>query len=344
MELANRAQSEFSFESAQEDIANAMRFHAFNNVIVDDFFDALESQRRHVRGYHPFIIAIVESHLDGQQYRNLFGSHESRRGLAVVTTSDVADVIVPGDRMVAYFLYYLARYALTFCAPHMSNHEDTRACIFDRKVLKSDIMHSMRSRAFCDPCRGSLITGEGSLSAKQFSAIESILTLAGRIIRDGTERSGKPRVFIGSSTAGLTIANQLQEMLDDQLSPVVWNQGTVFNLGDSTLEALENAVLEYSAGIFAFTADDLRIRDGQVEAVARDNVIFELGLFVGKLGRRRALVVQPSSEAITLPSDLRGITTATYDLQERNLAAALGPAANRIRRSLSNLQRPRYDH
>ena len=214
MELANRAQSEFSFESAQDDITDAMKFHAFNNVIVDDFFDALESQRRHVRGYHPFVIAILESHLDGQHYQNLFGSHQSRRGLAVVTTSDVAGVIVPGDRMIAYFLYYVARYALTFCAPHMSNHEDTRAS-FDRKVLKSDIIHSMRSRAFCDPCRRSLITGEGSLSAKQFSAIESILTLAGRIIRDGTERGGKPRVFIGSSTDGLAIANQLQEMLND---------------------------------------------------------------------------------------------------------------------------------
>jgi predicted nucleotide-binding protein len=275
----------------------------------------------------------------------LFGSHESRRGLAVITTFEVVDVIVPSDRMVAYFLYYLARYALTFCAPHMSNHDDTRACIFDRKILKTEIVHSMRSRAFCDPCRQSLITGEGSLNARQFSTIERILALAGRIIRDGTEKSGKPRVFVGSSTAGLAIANQLQELLGDQLSVVIWNQGTVFSLGDSTREALENAVLEYSAGIFVFTADDLRVKSsGQTDAVARDNVIFELGLFIGKLGRKRALVVLPGDESITLPSDLHGITTATFDYHERNLAAALGPAANKIRRALSELQGLQHPH
>ena len=48
--------------------------------------------------------------MDGQKFSNLFGSHRAEDGLAVATTANVADIIVPGDRMVAYILYYLARY------------------------------------------------------------------------------------------------------------------------------------------------------------------------------------------------------------------------------------------
>jgi len=58
-------------------------------------------------------------------------------------------------------------------------------------------------------------------------------------------------------------------------------------------------------------------------------------MFIGKLGRRKAFVVHPGKKCISLPSDLAGITTAPYDPDERNLAAALGPIANRIRTAVS---------
>jgi predicted nucleotide-binding protein len=54
-------------------------------------------------------------------------------------------------------------------------------------------------------------------------------------------------------------------------------------LGDSTLEALERAVLEYEFGIFVFTPDDEIHTRGELKPVARDNVVFEAGLFIGKL-------------------------------------------------------------
>jgi len=83
-------------------------------------------------------------------------------------------------------------------------------------------------------------------------------------------------VFIGSSREGIEIANKLQELLAEDFSVVVWNQGTVFGLGDSTLEALEAAILEYQFGIFVFTPDDELHSRGKTKTVARDNVLFEL--------------------------------------------------------------------
>ena len=115
---------------------------------------------------------------------------------------------------------------------------------------------------------------------------------------------------------------------------MVWNQGTVFGLGSTTLEALEAAVFEYHFAVFVFTPDDELQSRGEVKPVARDNVLFELGMFIGKLGRKKAFAIHPGKKAVSLPSDLNGVTTAPYEPTENNLAAALGPVANRIRTAI----------
>lgn len=145
------------------------------------------------------------------------------------------------------------------------------------------------------------------------------------------EMKSKPRIFIGSSVEGLLIARKIQASLSEQFAVEIWNQGTIFGLGTQTLEALENAVREYEFGIFVFTPDDELISKGEKKNVARDNVIFELGLFIGKLGRKRAFIIKPSGTAIALPTDLAAVTVASYDTTNTNLAAALEPACEMIR-------------
>lgn len=97
-------------------------------------------------------------------------------------------------------------------------------------------------------------------------------------------------------------------------------------------------LLAYDFGIFVFTPSDELHTRGQVKRVARDNVVFELGLFIGKLTRRRPFVVHPR-DVLTLPSDLAGITTASYDPSQSNLAAALGPACQQVRTAISTVHR-----
>ena len=146
-----------------------------------------------------------------------------------------------------------------------------------------------------------------------------------------SQMDSKSRIFIGSSSEGLSIARKMQASLSEQFVVEIWNQSTVFGLGTHTLEALENAVKEYEFGIFVFSPDDELVSRGEKKNVARDNVIFELGLFIGKLGRKRAYIIKPIGSAIVLPTDLAAVTTATYDPANTNLAAALEPACEMIR-------------
>ena len=54
-----------------------------------------------------------------------------------------------------------------------------------------------------------------------------------------------------------------------------------------------------------------RWREGKMQRRARQNVIFEAGLFVGRLGRDRvALLYEPGVE---IPSDLHGLLYAELD-------------------------------
>jgi hypothetical protein len=293
--------------------------------------------RSKIKGYHPFLIAFIDAELNGETYSNLFAANRSSEGLGIVTIANVPDIILPAERLASYMLYYLAHQTLGFIAPEHKNHDDPpRGCVFDRKTNKLDLLKSMRSRALCKECHSALLAVE-MFSPRQFFALNELYSASGAWLqgtRDEASAQRKPRVFIGSSTQGLPVANAVQVLLQYEFEVEVWNQGTVFGLGTATLEGLESAVLAYDFGIFVFTPDDRAHMKGEVKPVARDNVVFELGLFVGKLTRKRAFVVQPR-RGIALPSDLAGITTASYDPDQSNLPAALGPACQQVRTAVA---------
>jgi hypothetical protein len=143
----------------------------------------------------------------------------------------------------------------------------------------------------------------------------------------------KPTLFVGSSSESLDVAYAAQRNLEDVSEVVVWTQG-IFELTKSYLESLLEALDDTEFGLFILGADDLiRIR-GTEMPTARDNVIFELGLFIGRLGRDRTFILMPKRSAdFHLPSDLLGVSTATFEPPSRpdRIQAALGPACHDIR-------------
>jgi CAP12/Pycsar effector protein, TIR domain len=76
----------------------------------------------------------------------------------------------------------------------------------------------------------------------------------------------------------------------------------------------------------------ITIRDVE-KRVARDNVVFELGLFIGRLGQEQSFIIKPRGEELHLPTDIMGLTPLDFpiDRDDKNLQAALGPACHSIR-------------
>lgn len=144
------------------------------------------------------------------------------------------------------------------------------------------------------------------------------------------------RIFIGSSKESLDIAHAIEETLSEKHEPTVWDEG-IFGLTESTLTGLISHLDKSDAAVFVLSPDDMTRLRGNEFATVRDNVIFELGLFIGRLGPKRTFFVIPNGQKdMHLPSDLLGITPATYNPNrtDKNWVAALRPACNRIEREL----------
>lgn len=149
----------------------------------------------------------------------------------------------------------------------------------------------------------------------------------------------KPKLFIGSSSEALEAANAIQENLNYDAEVTIWNQG-VFKLSSTSLNDLVSAVSKSDFAIFVFNPDDIGIIREQKHSTVRDNVIFELGLFIGNLGQANVFYVIPENEAIHLPTDLLGVNPGLYNSKrsDKNLLAALGPFCNQVRSQLKQFK------
>jgi hypothetical protein len=143
----------------------------------------------------------------------------------------------------------------------------------------------------------------------------------------------KPHMFVASSRESLNVAYAIQTCLDNDAEVVAWPQG-VFSPSSYTLNALETEINKCDFAAFVFSPEDVTLIRGEEYKTTRDNIVFELGLFIRGLGVNRCFIVSPSGiNEFHLPTDLSGITRLSYNpnRQDENLEAALGPACSKMR-------------
>jgi len=146
----------------------------------------------------------------------------------------------------------------------------------------------------------------------------------------------KPKVFIGSSVEGLPIADAIAENLEFDAEVTIWRGGT-FNLSSNVLDDLILKSKSVDFSIFVFSPDDLTIMRAEKQITVRDNVLFELGLFIGAIGKERCFIVKPRTITLHLPSDLLGIIPTDYDSSRSDdLTSSLSYASSQIRREMMN--------
>jgi tetratricopeptide (TPR) repeat protein len=149
----------------------------------------------------------------------------------------------------------------------------------------------------------------------------------------------KPRAFIGSSVEGLPIAYAVQQNLLHDAEITVWSQG-VFDLSATTIESLDLALSGTDFGIFVFSKDDALLFRNEQVSVVRDNVLFEFGLFIGRIGRDRVFFIVPDDvNSVRIPTDLLGVTPGKYETNrtDGNMQSATGPVCHQIRTKIQTL-------
>src|SRR6185295_18291374 len=151
------------------------------------------------------------------------------------------------------------------------------------------------------------------------------------------------RIFIGSSSEGLKYAEILSDLLKEnkEFEVVLWTNGP-FKLGFTTIETLEEIKDLFDFSIFLFYPDDkLNFRSKKLKSV-RDNVIFEFGLFAGSIGIKRTFALVPTNIEIKQPTDLLGVTFATYTYKknDENIGETLKSGLTKIIDAINSLKKP----
>ncbi len=176
-----------------------------------------------------------------------------------------------------------------------------------------------------------------SAAAEQFPDMwrRIAATLARRLAQRNhlvTAQRERVRVFIMSSVEALPIVDLLiKQFAHDPFLAVAWKNG-VFRASHYTLDELEAELDDSDFAIAVAHADDVVITRDDEWPTIRDNVILEFGLFMGRLGRRRAFLMEPRDVDLKLPSDLAGLTTIPYRyVKGKDAEHYIAPACARLR-------------
>ncbi len=142
----------------------------------------------------------------------------------------------------------------------------------------------------------------------------------------------KPRLFIASSREGLPIARAVREMLADEVAVDIWDEPTTFPVGTVTLKVLEEHATKYDFAVIVMTPDDKSEHRKSIGVTPRDNLVLELGLFMGRIGAERTLIIRSDRKNMRLPTDLSGLVVAFYyeAMAKTNPKEAVSTACSQI--------------
>ncbi|HHA1505025.1 TPA: TIR domain-containing protein [Enterobacter ludwigii] len=155
--------------------------------------------------------------------------------------------------------------------------------------------------------------------------------------------SNKPTVFIASSSEASLHAEAVNLQLAEEMQSELWTNA--FDLSSITITQIIKKTKESDYAVFIFHPDDqVFIRSVEYNSV-RDNVVLELGLFIGSLGLDKCFILIPKStnRSFRLPSDLLGVTVSHYDVQDENILRAITPSCTKIKFAIKNLENIKID-
>jgi hypothetical protein len=248
------------------------------------------------------IVAVISPRLKGDYFDFM------SRGRNIVSTADWEHRFAPPPLHI--YLVFQFAYAVALFVPKLSPHQidrrmrhnGFRGCVFNSTVGRRKFLSVLIAGYLCADCEARLC--EWGVSNQVLASIGNLLSF----VRDFAIR--KPRnipasVFIGHGRRRdwETVRNHLTKAyglnVDEfNVSPSV---------GITTVERLAQMLESACFAILVMTAED-RQKDGKRNA--RQNVVHEIGLFQGKLGFPRAIILK--EEGAEGFSNIKGLTYISF--------------------------------
>jgi predicted nucleotide-binding protein len=247
-------------------------------------------------------VAVIDAAFEDEYF-----SHEGRTAI-VVTTAGWDNHFAPPP-LASFLSYQLAGAVLTLAvdipggvATRMQ-HEPPIGCFFDFCGDKHSIKIGMAAAYVCATCHSTLRMY--GMREATLAATEAILNRVRASVLARPAPTPRDKIFIGHGRAGDW--RELQAFLEKELSLPV----TEFQLGVPTgrnhVDVLTTMLEEARFAFIVLSGEDTT---DSGELRARQNVVHEAGLFQGRLGFNRAILVV--EEGVELFSNADGLNYVAY--------------------------------
>jgi CRP/FNR family transcriptional regulator, cyclic AMP receptor protein len=143
-----------------------------------------------------------------------------------------------------------------------------------------------------------------------------------------------PRILIFSSSEAREVMGEVViQMATQEIIVETWDH--IFSISQYPVPDLLAALDRSDFAIAIASPDDVVISRKKSKSAPRDNVTFEFGLAIGRLGLERAFLLCESGRNLKLPSDLFGLNYVSYKgaaLLQSQIQAACERIARRVRK------------
>lgn len=213
-----------------------------------------------------------------------------------------------------------------FLAKHYGQESEERIGLskvdFGEYHGQNDILSGIRYKSGLQEAKAIFKVYLDELEQEDFDrAAERIKAVGGEIVKINNWVEKKyDKVFIvhGHDNA---LKQEVARIIEKQgLEAIILSEQA--NQGKTIIEKIEENA-EVGAAICLFTGDDYgRAKDATSENLrARQNVVFEAGYFMGKLGRGNVILI--ASPDIEIPSDLQGVVYTNKDMWQTDVLREL---------------------
>jgi hypothetical protein len=147
----------------------------------------------------------------------------------------------------------------------------------------------------------------------------------------------KPRIFIGSASEARELMQALSLLIhkDGWAITKPWHYAT-FDPGKPFLASLSENTANIDIAVILYTGEDKVTSRHVTMASPRDNVVFELGYFIARLGADRVFVVCPANIP-KIPSDYAGYGLITFHPSDGDPDEMMTPVAQELERQFRKL-------
>lgn len=135
--LLNKKQDVFNYKLLRNKELETYSGEIENRYTTTEIFSLSDQVIPKLKGFHPYIIGVVERRLDGKTFGNLFSSMQESdskqlTGKAITSLYEIKEILdqIPLD---VYLTFELLSFSIRFVIGRSLIHDERRMCVFDRK-------------------------------------------------------------------------------------------------------------------------------------------------------------------------------------------------------------------